>query len=93
MSSNQVIAHGFSEDSSTIAQLFVQGAAPANRIKSEAVEILENTRGSLMSNFQRKNVEGTLGRWALLKKSKCVYFLLAKSSYPERLSYQLLNVK
>ena len=92
MSANQVLALGLSNDGSTITQLFVAPGTSSTKASSEATEILDATRDSLLQNFQRKNIEGTLGRWSCLKKSRCTYIGLTRSSYPERLVYQMLNV-
>ena len=92
MSKKNVIGHGFSENNETLSQFFTQTGQNTRKITDEASEILKATGESLMQNFQRKNIDGQLGRWSCLKKSKCVYLCVSQPSYPERLAYQLLNV-
>lgn len=92
MSKKNILAHGFSENHETVSQLFIQKNENAKKITEEATEILLATNQSLMQNFQRKNIDGQVGRWSCLKKSKCVYFCVSQSNYSERLCYQLLNV-
>jgi hypothetical protein len=92
MASNQVLALGLSNDGASVSQIFVAPAANSKKVTAEASEILEATRDSLLQNFQRKNIDGTLGRWCCLKKPNSVYFSLSRPAYPERLAYQMLNV-
>ena len=58
----------------------------------EAAEIIESIRNLLLQDYQRKTIDGSLGRWFCIKKPRATYFALAGQGYPERLAYQLLNV-
>ena len=90
--SKSLLAHGFTEDLVNVSQIFTASNQSQKQVQSEAVDIIESMQHTLLQDFQRKNIDGSLGRWFCLKKPKASYFALAHPIYPERLAYQLLNV-
>ena len=90
--SKSLIAHGFSEDLSQVTQLFLVSSQNKKKVDMEAAEIIESIRNLLLQDYQRKTIDGSLGRWFCIKKPRATYFALAGQGYPERLAYQLLNV-
>ena len=90
--SQVLIAVGFSEDSVNVGQLFSIKSVNLKEIHNEATDVIESMQNTLLQDYQRKNIDGPLGRWFCLKKPKMFYFALAHPLYSERLVYQLLNV-
>ena len=88
----QVLAHGFTEDMVNITQVYVKQGEDASRIRGEANDIIESMQHTLVQIHQRKNIDGSLGRWYCLKKKNAAYFALTQPGYPERLAYTILNV-
>ena len=87
-----LLAHGFTEDLVNFAQVWSVPSQSHKQVQSEAVDIIESMQHTLLQDFQRKNIDGSLGRWFCLKKPRASYFALAHPVFPERLAYQLLNV-
>ena len=87
-----LLAHGFTEDLVNFAQVWSVPSHSLKQVQSEAVDIIESMQHTLLQDFQRKNIDGSLGRWFCLKKPRASYFALAHPVFPERLAYQLLNV-
>ena len=87
-----VNAIGFTEDMVNISQLFTLQNQNKKQVENEGREIVDQMRNNLLSDFQRKTIDGSLGRWFCVKKQRAAYFALAHQIYPERLAYQMLNV-
>ena len=90
--SKSLLAHGFTEDLVNVSQLFSINGVSAKQLQNEALDIIESMQNTLLHDFQRKNIDNSLGRWFCLKKPKASYFALANPIYPERFAYQLMNV-
>ncbi len=88
----KVIAHGLTEDMVSISQLYIKQGEDSNLINREGGQIVESMQHSLLMTSQRKNIDGSLGKWYCLKKKSASYFVLVEPGYPERLAYALLSV-
>lgn len=87
-----VLALGLTEDMTAVSQLYTKPGESSQAIQSEANDILEVIQNHLIQNHQRKNIDGSLGRWFCIKKPRAAHFALVQPGYPERLGYSMLNV-
>ena len=86
-----VFAVGVSVDTKTLTHIHAKEGADSRSISIEATELLENLANFLLSANSRKTIDGTMGKWLTLRKSKASFFALVSSSYPERVGYKALE--
>lgn len=91
MDNNKVFCCGLSEDMATITQIFIHKSQNQSKVQDEAQSVLSNLENVLLHNFERKNIEGTLGMWCCTRESNTAYYALVHPSYPDRLSYKMLK--